>query len=139
MEFFLIRNFLLNVVQLILLQKRRPPQFFSNLKESLRIMIKNFKCGNTTESCSERETLESIERTLRLHSYETSDLIHQYYIEQHQQQLKMNNTPYGQLTIRCKFTDDQFLKVIIDNNNSLHSLHSADDVVIFFTFRISTN
>lgn len=81
-------------------------------------MIKSFKCGNTTESCSERDTLESIERTLRLHSFETADLIHQYYFERHQQQLVMNDTPYGQLTIRCKFTDDQFLKVIIHDSFS---------------------
>lgn len=74
-------------------------------------MIKSFKCGNTAESCSERETLESIERTLQLHGYETADLIHQYYLERYQQQSNMNDTPYGQLTVRCQFTDDQFLKV----------------------------
>lgn len=74
-------------------------------------MIKSFKCGNTASSCSEKETLEYIERLLQLHSYETADLIHQYYYERYKQQQAMNDTPYGQLTIRCEFTDDNLLKV----------------------------
>lgn len=97
------------------LQKRRPPQFFSNLRESLRIMIKSFKCGDTASSCVERETLAETEKLLQLHSYETSDLIHQYYFERFKEQQAMDDdkTPLGQLTVRCGFSDDNCIEVCI--------------------------
>lgn len=91
-------------------QKRRPPQFFTNLRECLRIMIKCFKCGEA-RTCVERETLAETERLLQLHSYETCDLIHQYYIERYKEQEAMNDSQFGQLTIRSRFTDDNCLEV----------------------------
>lgn len=74
-------------------------------------MIKCFKCGETARSCVEREILAETERLLQLHSYETSDLIHQYYIERLKEQQTMIDTPYGQLTIRGTFADDSNLEV----------------------------
>lgn len=92
-------------------QKRRPPQFFTNLRECLRIMVKCFKCGDVERSCVERETLAETERLLQLHGYETCDLIHRYYVQRYREQTKMNDTPYGQLTIRAHFTADDYLEV----------------------------
>lgn len=74
-------------------------------------MVKCFKCGEVARTCVERETLAETERLLQLHSYETGDLIHQYYVERYREQEKMNDTPYGQLTIRGHFTADDLLEV----------------------------
>lgn len=74
-------------------------------------MVKCFKCGEVARTCVERETLAETERLLQLHSYETCDLIHQYYVERHREQTKMNDSPYGQLTIRGHFTADDLLEV----------------------------
>lgn len=93
------------------LQKRRPPQFFANLRECLHIMIQTFTCGTSTSSCVEKETLDSVEQTLQLHGAETADLIHQYYLERLKQQQTMENTPHGQLTVRCCLAEDDFLEV----------------------------
>lgn len=101
-------------------QKRRPPQFYKNLRESLRIMIKSFKCGDTASSCAEREMLAEIERLLEVHSYDTCDLIHQYYIGRHNEQQAMNDSPYGQLTVRCGFSDDNCLEV---NDSSVQKVY----------------
>lgn len=82
-----------------------------NLRESLRIMTKCFRCGETARSSIEKETLEETEKLLQLHSYETSDLIHQYYLERFNEQKTMGDSKHGQLTIRCQFTDDSCLVV----------------------------
>lgn len=84
-------------------------------------MVKCFKCGETNRTCVEREILAETEKLLKLHSYETSDLIHQYYIDRLKEQNAMNDTPYGQLTIRGHFTDDNFLEVffVVDGILSL--------------------
>lgn len=74
-------------------------------------MVKCFKCGELERSCVERETLAETERLLQLHSYETCDLIHRYYMQRYREQTKMNDTPYGQLTIRGHFTADDCLEV----------------------------
>lgn len=90
-------------------QKRRPPQFFANLRETLRIMVKSFKTG---ASCNtEAETLNNIDEMLKVHSYETNDLIHQYYVERHKHQATMTDAPYGQLTVKCCFKDEIMLEV----------------------------
>lgn len=71
-------------------------------------MVRSFKSTNqknATES-SDRETLESIDRLLQLHGYETSDLINQYYLDQHKAQTEMTAAQYGQLTVRCWFRDN---------------------------------
>lgn len=87
-----------------------------NLRESLRIMVKSFKCGDVASSCVERETLAETEKLLQLHSYETSDLIHQYYMERYKEQQAMEDAPLGQLTVRCGFSSDNCLEVIIIDN-----------------------
>lgn len=84
-------------------------------------MVKSFKCGNSSASCSEKETLENIENLLQLHGYETNDLIHQYYIERYQYQTKMNATPFGQLTIRSSLKDD---KLEVSRNHFLDYIHT---------------
>lgn len=91
----------------LFIQKRRPPSFFSNLRDTLQIMTENFK---GTQNCKDRNTtdreiLEQIEQLLRLHGYETSELIHQYHIERLNEQKALEDSPNGVLTVRCSFND----------------------------------
>lgn len=94
-------------------QKRRPPLFFANLRDTLQLMVKSFKgtqC-NKDKSSTDKETLEEIFNLLELHGYETSDLIHQYYIERVKQQENTPDSRYGQLTVRCWFEDNNLLVI----------------------------
>lgn len=87
------------------LQRRRPPLFFANLRDTLQLMVKSFKGTQSSKDkvSSDKETLEEIFKLLELHGYETCDLIHQYYIERVKQQDESSDSRYGQLTVRCWF------------------------------------
>lgn len=76
-------------------------------------MVKCFKTANvnSNNSSSDRATLEAIEQLLKLHGYETGDLIHQYYIERIKEQNQMTDSPYGLLTVRCNFKENNNLEV----------------------------
>jgi len=101
------------------LDKRRPPQFFSNLRETMRIMVKSFKSASmqSEKNTSDRATLEAIEQLLQLHGYETCDLIHQYYIERKREQDQMADMPYGMLTVRCCLKDNSIEIEVINARN----------------------
>lgn len=114
-------TFELSIVHIIL-QKRRPPQFFSNLRETLRIMVKSFQCSTAIEDTTRKETMETIEKLLQLHGYETSDLIHQYYIERYHYQTQMTDTPFGQLTIKCAFIDDNLEVSVFQQSSAVVQL-----------------
>lgn len=73
--------------------------------------FKSTNCTGENHSSSDKETLEEIERLLELHGYETSDLIHQYYLERVKEQAALTDSAYGQLTVRCWFKDNS-LEVI---------------------------
>lgn len=68
-------------------------------------MVSSFKgTQNCKESMTtERETLEDIEKTLVLHGYQTSELIHQYHIERLNEQNAQIDSTFGVLTVRCCF------------------------------------
>lgn len=93
------------------LQRRRPPLFFANLRDTLQLMVKSFKGtqSNKDKASSDKETLEEIFNLLELHGYETSDLIHQYYLEQVKQQDNIPDSRFGQLTVRCWFEDNNLV------------------------------
>lgn len=80
-------------------------------------MVKSFQGCNAIVNESRKETMEAIEKLLQIHGYETCDLIHQYYVERHQYQCQMTDSPYGQLTIKCAFNDD---KLDVSTSNRLH-------------------
>ncbi|KAL9892595.1 protein unc-13 homolog 4B isoform X1 [Glossina fuscipes] len=98
------------------LDKRRPPAFFQNLRQTLHVMISCFKTGNMVTS--DIEVLTEIERILDLHAFETADLIHQYYLERLGHQKEINKSEYGQLTIRANFNETD-LKLEIMNARNL--------------------
>lgn len=68
-------------------------------------MVESFKgTQNCKESSTiERDTLEDIEKTLILHGYQTSELIHQYHIERLNEQNAQIDSTFGVLTVRCCF------------------------------------
>ncbi|XP_058974958.1 protein unc-13 homolog 4B isoform X3 [Musca domestica] len=85
------------------LDKRRPPAFFHNLRNTLGVMLSCFKSGNIV--LSNNEELAEIERVLELHGFETADLIHQYYLERLGHQKECIKSKYGQLTIKGRFNE----------------------------------
>ncbi|KAJ6638361.1 Protein unc-13 like 4B, partial [Pseudolycoriella hygida] len=101
------------------IDKRRPPLFFANLRDTLQLMVKSFKGTQTNKDkvSTDKETLEEIFTLLELHGYETSDLIHQYYIERAKQQENISDSRYGQLTVRCWFEDNNLLIDVMNARN----------------------
>ncbi|KAH8309667.1 hypothetical protein KR044_007803 [Drosophila immigrans] len=96
------------------LDKRRPPAFFKNLRETLRTMISCFKIGSTI---ADVQILVEIESILDLHALETSDLIHQYYLDRLKYQKDESTAIFGQLAISAQFTDSQLMLKILNARN----------------------
>ncbi|XP_034475507.1 protein unc-13 homolog 4B isoform X2 [Drosophila innubila] len=97
------------------LDKRRPPAFFQNLRETLRTMISCFKIGDTITS--DVQILLEIESILDLHALETSDLIHQFYLDRLKYQKEDSIAQFGQLTISAQLTDSRLLLKILNARN----------------------
>ncbi|XP_032597661.1 protein unc-13 homolog 4B isoform X2 [Drosophila grimshawi] len=97
------------------LDKRRPPAFFQNLRETLRTMISCFKIGEAL--ASDCKILTDIENTLDLHASETSDLIHQYYLDRFKVQKQQSSSQFGQLTIRSQFSETGLSLEILNARN----------------------
>ncbi|XP_052868103.1 protein unc-13 homolog 4B [Anopheles cruzii] len=102
------------------LDKRRPPSFFANLRDTLHLMVTNFKTTQNRESetAADKESLAHIERLLQLHGYETTDLIHQYYVDRLEEQNR-DDAPatYGMLTVQCFFKENVLELEIVNARN----------------------
>lgn len=97
-------------------QQRRLPLFFGNLRESLNTMM-NIIEYEKMENFDGTKTLENMDHLLHTYSFETSDVIHEYYLNRHYQQQSIESTDYGQLTVRCAFTDENNLEVRISTSS----------------------
>lgn len=66
----------------LLLQKRRPPSYFSSLRDTLHLMVENFHStqNEVDGQAFNRKTLDEIEQILELHGLETAELIHQVIV-----------------------------------------------------------
>ncbi|XP_063362418.1 protein unc-13 homolog 4B isoform X3 [Cydia amplana] len=95
--------------------KRRPPSFFSNLHECLKIMIRSFRQDHKDIYSS--ETLKRVEYLLKLHGMETRELIHQYHLERWQEQQAINEPKMGILTVRAQFIEDNLKLEILNARN----------------------
>lgn len=98
------------------LEKRRPPAFFANLNECLKIMIRSFKQDNRENHSS--KTLQQVEYLLKLHGMETAELVHQFHLERWQEQQTVQDAPFGMLTVRAQFLEGS-LKLEIMNARNL--------------------
>uniref|UniRef100_A0A8D8CI16 Protein unc-13 homolog D n=3 Tax=Culex pipiens TaxID=7175 RepID=A0A8D8CI16_CULPI len=101
------------------LDKRRPPAFFANLRDTLHVMMASFKSKQNLESenASDKETLDHIERLLQLHGYETTDLIHQYYLDRLKEQDMHEGDGFGILTVQCFFRENVLELEIMNARN----------------------
>lgn len=104
----------------VLLQKRRPPSFFSNLHVTVQILKEFFKKGD--DCCSgvksDDTCLKKIENLLELHGLETWELIHQFNLERLREQNELENSDLGMLTIRAQFLET-VLKIEVMNARNL--------------------
>lgn len=75
------------------------------------------------ENSKNSEILKQIEKMLELHGMETTELIHQYYIERLNEQNTMEDSNFGQITVRALFGDD-ILKIQIMNARNLKPMDS---------------
>lgn len=89
----------------ISLDKRRPPAFYANLRNTLQVMVEAFT-QNPDESVKicDMANLKQVDRLLELYGYETSELIHQYYMERYSIQQSQTEHPFGMLTVQCLFS-----------------------------------
>ncbi|XP_055586093.1 protein unc-13 homolog 4B isoform X2 [Uranotaenia lowii] len=104
------------------LDKRRSPAFFANLRDTLHILVANFKTSDNQDSVDgdDKKALDYIERLLQLHGYETTDLIHQYYIERLKEQESLQvagGENYGLLTVQCHFMDNVLELTVMNARN----------------------
>lgn len=102
------------------IEKRRPPAFFSNLKATLQLMVKSFK---RTDETTDSEVLAKIEWLLTVNGMETNELIHQVHLERWRDQLELKSSPYGELTVRLQFLNND-LKIEIINARNLIPMDS---------------
>lgn len=91
------------------------------MRDSFHILFGFLKKGNETEYKS--ETIQKLEAILRLHSLDTADLIHEYYLERHQETKEMQEPTEGVLTVKLIFIND-VLKVDILNANNIKAMDS---------------
>ncbi|KAJ8881430.1 hypothetical protein PR048_017911 [Dryococelus australis] len=88
------------------LEKRRPPSFFATLHETLKILVGFFRQGDECDSVGDSEILQKIQHLLMVHGLETSELIHQYFLERLPSQDHPAVPSLGLLTVRLQFVED---------------------------------
>ncbi|XP_026666615.1 protein unc-13 homolog 4B isoform X1 [Ceratina calcarata] len=110
------------------LEKRRPPSFYSNLHRTLHTLIRYFNIG--ADEVANVKVLEKIEYLLELHGLETADLIHRYHHERIKEQNELEESEYGQITVRAQFVDTS-LNIQILNARKLRPVDSNGKVSTF--------
>lgn len=139
-----VSNILAELVETSL-EKRKPPSFFSNLHQTLNILIGFFRQGDLQQQIEEQQKLEqmngmkkvqndvvdsssdkheklrNIERILRLHGLETPELTYQFYVQRllEQKKLQSNGDAHyqGLLTMRAQFVDNVLMIEIMNARN----------------------
>ncbi|KZC08060.1 BAI1-associated protein 3 [Dufourea novaeangliae] len=108
------------------LEKRRPPSFYSNLHRTLHTLVRFFNVGG--DESSNVQVLEKIENLLELHGLETAELIHRYHQERIKDQNELDDSEYGQLTVKAYFVDN-ILTIQILNARKLRPVDSNGDFI----------
>ncbi|XP_015606405.1 protein unc-13 homolog 4B isoform X3 [Cephus cinctus] len=108
------------------LEKRRPPSFYSNLHRTLHTLIRFFNLG--ADETANVQVLEKIEHLLKLHGLETAELIHRYSVERLQEQKNLDESMYGQLTVRAQFVDNS-LNIQVLNARNLRPMDTNGDFI----------
>ena len=81
-------------------QRRKPPQYFTTLLETLKVLI-NFFYG---DKVPQDETLLKMKSVLQLYASDSTELISRYLWERHRDQVSIKPGDYnlGSITIRCQ-------------------------------------
>ncbi|XP_076177568.1 C2 and C2B_Munc13-like domain-containing protein staccato isoform X3 [Ptiloglossa arizonensis] len=108
------------------LEKRRPPSFYSNLHRTLHTLVRFFNIG--TDESSTVKVLEKIEYLLELHGLETAKLIHRYHQERIKEQNEIEESEYGQITVKAQFVDNS-LNIQILNARKLRPADSNGNFI----------
>ncbi|XP_076382210.1 C2 and C2B_Munc13-like domain-containing protein staccato isoform X5 [Megalopta genalis] len=108
------------------LEKRRPPSFYSNLHRTLHTLVRFFNVG--ADETSNVKILEKIEHLLELHGLETAGLIHRYHQERIKEQNELEESDYGQITVKAQFVDNS-LNIQILNARKLRPVDSNGDLI----------
>ncbi|XP_047346149.1 protein unc-13 homolog 4B isoform X9 [Vespa velutina] len=109
-----------------IIDKRRPPSFYSNLHRTLHTLIRFFNLG--ADETSNVQVLEKIEELLKLHGLETAELIHRYNQDRLREQKEMEETIYGLLTVKAWFLNNS-LNIQILNARNLRPMDSNGDFI----------
>jgi BAI1-associated protein 3 len=81
----------------------------------LHTLIQFFNLG--ADELANVKVLEKIEKVLKLYGLETTELIHQYYVDRLKEQNSMDNEPYGLLTVKAYFFNDLLNLQILNARN----------------------
>ncbi|XP_076644673.1 C2 and C2B_Munc13-like domain-containing protein staccato isoform X4 [Halictus rubicundus] len=108
------------------LEKRRPPSFYSNLHRTLHTLVRFFNVG--ADETANVQVLEKIEHLLELHGLETAALIHRYHQERIKEQNELEESDYGQITVKAQFVDNS-LNIQILNARKLRPADSNGDLI----------
>ncbi|PSN30834.1 Protein unc-13 4B [Blattella germanica] len=103
------------------LERRRPPTFFLNLHETLKILVGFFKQGDDSNSASSPAILKKIEHILLLHGMESWELIHRFHLERREEHRYIETASLGLLTVRLQFVEN-LLRVEILNARNLQPM-----------------
>ncbi|XP_026805055.1 protein unc-13 homolog 4B isoform X2 [Rhopalosiphum maidis] len=101
--------------------EKKPPTYFRNLRDSFHMLFGFLRKDNNTEYKS--ETIQKLEALLHLHTLDTVNLIHEYYLERLQKQKEMQDANEGVLTVKLIFINN-VLKVDILNANGIKAMDS---------------
>ncbi|XP_076249769.1 C2 and C2B_Munc13-like domain-containing protein staccato [Calliopsis andreniformis] len=108
------------------LKKRRPPSFYSNLHRTLHTLIRFFNVG--ADETANVKILEKMEHLLELHGLETAELIHRYHQERIREQNELEDSEFGQITVKAQFVDNS-LNIQILNARKLRPVDSNGDFI----------
>ncbi|XP_025200200.1 protein unc-13 homolog 4B-like isoform X2 [Melanaphis sacchari] len=114
-----IATIMYNLIQNIL-EKKKPPTYFRNLRDSFHILFGFLRKDNTEYKS---ETIQKLEALLHLHTLDTENLIHEYYLERLQKQKEIQEANEGVLTVKLIFINN-VLKVDILNANGIKAMDS---------------
>ncbi|XP_050297020.1 protein unc-13 homolog 4B isoform X2 [Anthonomus grandis grandis] len=103
------------------IENRRPPSFFANLKKTLKTMVGAYSAPSDCDNC---DALMRTEKILTIHGLETADLIHEVNLELADKYDELRESPYGEISFRCKFQGDSLIIEVI-NARDLASMDSG--------------
>ncbi|KAK7866890.1 hypothetical protein R5R35_006050 [Gryllus longicercus] len=105
------------------LEEKRSRSYFSNLQRALDILLGFFGGGAEGRQIGETKAVKEVQKLLALHSMDTSQLIHKFYLERLEEQKAMQNSPLGVITIFAEFGEN-ILKIEILSGRNIHPMDS---------------